>query len=296
MRAVRLDANPIIRPNMLPGDEGGNINGPSLIRVPDWVANPLGRYYLYFAHHAGEHIRLAYANEPAGPWRIHPGGVLHLPQTPCCGHVASPDVHVIDGSREVRMYFHGPVCDEGGKVLGQFSFAARSADALRFEVGRHALGPSYFRVFEWGGWHYAICRGGRFLRSRDGLSPFEEGPNPFRFEHGLTLRHAGVQVRGDVLRVFYSRIGDAPERILLSEMRLTTDWRRWMASPPATVLHSQEQYEGADLPVRPSQGGLAIGRVHELRDPAVYEENGRTFLLYSVAGESGVAVAELVET
>lgn len=31
---------------MLPGRDGENINGPSLIRVPAWVKNPLGRYYL----------------------------------------------------------------------------------------------------------------------------------------------------------------------------------------------------------------------------------------------------------
>ena len=30
-----------------------NINGPSVISVPDWVENPLGKYYLYFAHHRG---------------------------------------------------------------------------------------------------------------------------------------------------------------------------------------------------------------------------------------------------
>ncbi len=31
----RLDGNPIIRPAMLSGTSGENINGPSLIRVPD---------------------------------------------------------------------------------------------------------------------------------------------------------------------------------------------------------------------------------------------------------------------
>ena len=33
----RLPGNPIIRPEMLPGSDGDNINGPSLIRVPSWV-------------------------------------------------------------------------------------------------------------------------------------------------------------------------------------------------------------------------------------------------------------------
>ncbi|MEZ5903689.1 MAG: hypothetical protein R3C69_00710 [Geminicoccaceae bacterium] len=42
-RVVRLPGNPIIRPHM-DGRMGDNINGPSLIRVPDWVG-ALGRYY-----------------------------------------------------------------------------------------------------------------------------------------------------------------------------------------------------------------------------------------------------------
>ena len=36
---------------------GDNVSGPSLIRVPEWVDAPLGRYYLYFAHHDGRYIR-----------------------------------------------------------------------------------------------------------------------------------------------------------------------------------------------------------------------------------------------
>jgi hypothetical protein len=46
---------------------GPNIHGPSLIRVPDWLPDPLGRYYLYFADHKGRSIRLAWANELTGP-------------------------------------------------------------------------------------------------------------------------------------------------------------------------------------------------------------------------------------
>jgi hypothetical protein len=42
--------------------------------------------------------------------------------------------------------------------------------------------------------------------------------------------------------------------------------------------------------------GRAHGRVRQLRDPAVFEEGGRTWLVYSVAGESGLAIAEIVES
>jgi len=33
--------------------------------------------------------------------------------------------------------------------------------------------------------------------------------------------------------------------------------------------------------------------VNQLRDPAVFEEDGRVFLVYAVAGESGLGIAEL---
>lgn len=57
MHVERL--GPIITPDTHPS-AGTNINGPSLIRVPDWVDDPLGRYYLYFADHKGSDIRLAW--------------------------------------------------------------------------------------------------------------------------------------------------------------------------------------------------------------------------------------------
>ena len=33
---------------------------------------------------------------------------------------------------------------------------------------------------------------------------------------------------------------------------------------------------------------------NQLRDPAIFQESGHTFLLYAVGGESGIAIAELV--
>ncbi len=53
-------------------------------------------------------------------------------------------------------------------------------------------------------------------------------------------------------------------------------------------------YEGAALPLKPSVRGQAGKAVRQLRDPAVFEENGNLFLLYSVAGEQGIAIASLL--
>ncbi len=59
-------------------DVYSNINGRTLIRVPDWVVELLGDYYLYFSHHKGDHLRLAYANHPNGPWTLYEAGVFAL--------------------------------------------------------------------------------------------------------------------------------------------------------------------------------------------------------------------------
>lgn len=296
MKAVRFPDNPIIRPEMLPGDDGLNINGPSLIRAPDWLPQPLGKYYLYFAHHGGKYIRLAYADELAGPWRVYSPGTLRLDQAPCERHVASPDVHVDSDRREIRMYYHGCRYGDDGQTVRQFTFVATSSDGINFTSGSEMLGDFYFRVFRYGGWYYCCCKAGQFLRSVDGLTPFEQGPNPLRPQsEDIVVRHNAVQIRGDVLRVLFSRIGDCPERIMLSEIQLTDDWLQWRASPPVTILSPELDYEGAQMPHEPSASGKVMAPVWQLRDPAIYEEDGRTYLLYSVAGESGIAIAELVE-
>src|ERR1700739_4485805 len=80
MRTNRLLDRPIITADLHP-TIGVNIQGPSMIRVPDWIGNRLGEYYLYFAEHKGSYIRLAYADHPAGPWVVHPPGSLHLAQS-----------------------------------------------------------------------------------------------------------------------------------------------------------------------------------------------------------------------
>ncbi|MBM4084322.1 MAG: glycoside hydrolase family 68 protein [Planctomycetes bacterium] len=265
---------------------GRNINGPSLIRAPEWLPNPLGRYYLYFGRHQGDYIRLAYADRLEGPWRTHEPGTLPLAESFCHGHLASPDVHVDEARREIRMYYHGP---SPGK--GQVSRVALSSDGIRFAARPEILGASYFRVFQWRGQHYALGMPGIFYKSADGLSGFQQGPKLFTDD----MRHTALKLDGDTLTVFYSNAHDCPERILMSTIQLVPDWMAWKASEPVTVLEPETDYEGADLPLLPSKRGWAPERVRQLRDPAIYREGGKTYLLYSVAGEHGIAIAEVTD-
>lgn len=282
MEIRRFSENPIIRPNM-DSRMGENINGPSLIRVPDWIEKPLGRYYLYFAHHQGKYIRLAYADRLSGPWKTYEPGTLQLEGSFCTHHIASPDVHVDDERREIRMYYHG-ITDGGQK-----SRIARSKDGINFRARREILGEFYFRVFRWRDWYYAISKPAFVYRSKDGLTAFEKGPT--LFTDGI--RHTALRLDGDVLSVFYSSIGDCPESIMLARVELRPDWMTWKDSEPMLVLKPETDYEGARLPLAPSKSGWAPQPVRQLRDPAIFREDGKTYLLYSVAGEHGIAIAEL---
>ncbi|MFN8514823.1 MAG: hypothetical protein U0841_20020 [Chloroflexia bacterium] len=286
VRAQRLPVNPIIRPDQ-DARIGGNINGPSLIRVPDWVPNRLGRYYLYFAHHQGTFIRLAYADELAGPWKVYSPGVLDLADSYFSEHLASPDIHIDNERRVIRMYYHGCCLPEPPH---QFTRVALSTDGLHFTAREEILGVSYWRGFVWRGWHYGLAMPGILYRSRDPLGGYEQGPTLFTPE----MRHSAVQLVGDTLRVFYTNAGDCPERIFVSEIALGDDWLAWTATPPVTLLAPELEYEGVNRPLVPSERGSIHEPAHQLRDPCIFEEDGRTWLLYAVAGEHGIAIAELV--
>lgn len=152
--------------------EGDNINGPSLVRLPDWLptdkrVHPNANYYLYFAHHAKTSIRLAWASSLTGVWTLFnygtstdrawgTGGANTGAQTPGSGvldlnignlqlinfdgpggfavgnHIASPDVFVDNLNQRFVMYFHGP--NSGVGPAGQMTFVATSSDGLNFNT------------------------------------------------------------------------------------------------------------------------------------------------------------------
>lgn len=292
----RLGDGPIIHPS-LPTASGGvggygtNINGPSLIRVPDWVEKPLGKYYLYFAHHQGSFIRMAYADELTGPWTVKSTD-LAVNNTFGVEHIASPDVHIDHEEQQIRMYYHSPAA-EGSGHSGQVTWAALSGDGLSFQPREEVLGSFYFRVFEHDGWHYAFAKRGEvsnvLYRSRDGLTDFEEGPFVLP-----SARHTALWRHDDDLYVFFSRTGDSPEHIMVTRVEnLDDDWTKWTFTTPQTVIIPEFAWEGVNEPIEPSKRGAIHHPVHQLRDPGIFVEDDQLYLLYSVAGERGIAIAKL---
>lgn len=290
----------VIRHEMLGDPDGHNVNSPSLIRVPDWIDCPLARYYLYFSSHGGcRYIRLAYADTVDGPWRIHAEGTLKASDVPSGGRsISAPDVHVDHHRRRIRMYFNGRAATANRSK----SFVATSPNGLDFRPEAAPVADFYLRAFQYRESWYGLSKGGRLHRSPDGLSAFTKGPDVFpriprntrNYNRPGSIRHLAVDVRGDFAEVYYSRIGDAPERILKSRLDLVGEWRKWRAGPPQAVIQPVEPWEGTDLPVVPSRFGAALEPVHQLRDPAFFVDSDYSrYLLYAVAGEQGIAMARL---
>jgi hypothetical protein len=320
IRATRFSENPLITVKTSPS-LGDNINGPAVIRVPAWVKRPLGHYYMYFAHHIGQFIRMAYADSLHGPWKIYEPGVLNVADTAffrpqpdpiqipgIYTHVASPEIYVDQNRKSIVMLFHG-MWTEGQKWpsnpadarnwekehgYGQFTQAAESSDGIHFKVLPPITRDFYLRVFTHGGEFYSMARLGHLLRARSPLASFEAGPDPFRDgSYAGRVRHVAVLPRGDTLEVFFSAMRDAPERILHTAIHLEGDWSQWKTSGYDEVLTPQAAYECPDLPVTPSEVGEIQGPAKQLRDPAVYVEGGKIYLFYSICGEQGIAGAEV---
>jgi len=303
-----LNDAPIISVEKFP-ELGGNANGPSLIRAPEWLDNAPGKYLLYFAHHEGRSIRLAISNQLTGPWKIITPGPLDLEHSQFASnqpdeaqlhpearafikagadgnypHIASPDVWVDHETEHIRLYYHGRL--EDGR---QRSRVALSRDGLNFTARMEIIGSPYFRIFRHEDWFYAIAMPGRLYRSRDGLGKFESGPRltPEPIRHHAVLKH------DDQWYVLWTRVGDIPERILISWLDTTTDWTHWKFGETHEVHRAQKLWEGADIRPQVSQYGACMRRANQLRDPAIFEEDGKIYLLYAIAAEQGIAIGEL---
>lgn len=255
-----------------------NINGPSLIKVPDFVKDKLGKYYLYFANHLGKNIRMVYSDNLEGPWNLYEPGTLQLKDTFCRGHIASPDVHIEDG--KIVMYYHGDIYD------GQYTMKAISNDGLNFTTNKKKLGLFYFRVFDYLGETYAIAKN----KNIDGvIYRKENGEFTPLFNLIDNIRHSAVYVNKNILHIFYSKVGEAPESLYICVIK------DWEIISNYKFKEPEYDWEGSKQPKDKSKFGMALGFVNELRDPYIFEEDNNLYLLYSYGGESGIAIGKLIK-
>ncbi|MCK2238601.1 MULTISPECIES: hypothetical protein [unclassified Crossiella] len=129
------------------------------------IANPLGRFYLYYApHDAPGGICLSYADSLEGPFREYGGNPLVRREWPphydFVTHVSSPHVLWNSRAKEMWLYFHGE---------NTTTRLARSTDGITFRYDKIVLSTdmlpastretSYARVFE----HSIPARGANYI-------------------------------------------------------------------------------------------------------------------------------------
>lgn len=326
LRTLPVGDGPLVDASSHPS-VGENIQGPSLIRAPDWLPNPPGRYLLYFADHKGAHIRLAAADDIEGPWEVQPAGSLQLAEShflteapaatdeelarieaaylkklgpdglmsdflsdATTPHIASPDVHVDHRRQKIVMYFHGLA-----GLARQETRMATSDDAVNFRTARPTLNRTYLRVFVVDEVTYGLAMPGQLYRFAGGVGDgLDADVGPMLFEP--SMRHAAVLVDSSqrFFDVFWTRVGDAPERILRSRVMTGPPWTEWIDEDSVEVVRPTALWEGAGRSVSASKRGAAIGFLNQLRDPAVFVEGDRVVLLYAFGGESGIAAVDLI--
>ncbi|OVE79677.1 hypothetical protein BVY01_01745 [bacterium I07] len=336
--------NPVISEDMFKAvgadaREGEKINFPCVVRIPDWVepenrADSTAVYYMYFAHHQGEYIRLAWAVHVEGPWHLYRTGSdipvgkrgvidmvqngrteLHLGSNITMHkHIASPDLHIDHENRTFILYLHSPCLYNSEDIhVHQQTFVAVDEEdyGLDFngDIQTVILGESYFRVFSFRGELYSIANRGLLYKAVNPLSPWtvpdnfnystylwtERTDNPFQTD----MDRAGLESSLRHCAVFVD--GDMLE-IYFSRKK----------DPPERILMSTIDMSSGEFtawdPSWPHQelvraeeawegGNLPVENdINALLDPFVFQEaGGPKYMFYSGGKENAIGVAELVE-
>ncbi|MGB8353357.1 MAG: hypothetical protein WCD79_05680 [Chthoniobacteraceae bacterium] len=124
---------------------------PSVIKTVGHIAQPLGKYYMYYApHDAPGGICLAYAGSPEGPWSEYGENPIIAREWPGVynvSHVSSPHVIWMESTAKFFLYFHGE---------NDTTRIASSVDGIHFDYEGVAVSTamydgiseaSYARVF-----------------------------------------------------------------------------------------------------------------------------------------------------
>jgi hypothetical protein len=199
---------------------------------------------------------MAYSNNILGPYILFENGVLSLNDTYGNGHIASPDVIIKDN--KFILYYHTIYNSE---YNSQSTFIAESNDGLKFISTEINISHPYFRYFEYESEIYGI------------------------------VMENHIKLINNKLYIFYSIVGDCPEHIYVSE--LIKDNNKFYILEKNSLINPTLEYEHNNLiPIKSEYGGV-YKSINQLRDPYVYIEDDDIYILYTVCGEQGIAIAQL---
>jgi hypothetical protein len=269
-------------------------------------AEPLERYYLFYAPHHSRAMGLATAPQPEGPWTPYAGNpFLRLDDVPGLrGHISSPEIvyRPDQSSAPFWLYFHGLALPKGG---GQQTCLATSPDLLHWtltspdpiltataEQTGDENTAAYVRVFRYDGWWYGLYKAEKahgLARSRDGIAWQHWPRNPLIRPEAAEqefdrIRHTAITLEGDQLFFLYSTLTRpdlSREEIKLASLPLHgADWLEWGPLQRHGVIFAPElPWEAGDV-----------------RDPFLLAQGGRRYLYYVGGHEQGIGLARAVVT
>lgn len=231
-----------------------------------------------------------------------------------CTSLHSPSIYASNSEKRFYMYLHGHGCpyskSQSNSPWSQPTLMYTSEDGFQWNhVQQKNLFYSSTSVYFYSstpvynsrdGYFYIVSRingekGVVLHRSTSLFGPFEQGP-----QLGLGLRHFDLMLVEGIMFIFYSMIGDHPERVLLASIdtTFTANWTDWKLLPGPRILKPEYWYEHGNELIGPTNEGIARIR-HKVRDPRFLpdlESNSKHIsglLFYSVQGEKGIAMARV---
>ncbi len=276
------------------------INGPVCFKVPSWVKRPLGKYYLLFSDHEGKYLRLAYSNNIYSKWKISKLKILEIKKLSKIihDHIASPEIYIDNKNKKICLYFHARSQKFGRE---QLTFVAVSKNSIDFKIKNiNPIAPFYFRIFKYKNYYYGLTKGGDLFKSKNKFIKFKFIKNIFnKYEDKYhnkkgSVRHLSLLQRSEYVEIFYSKIGDSPERIYRGIMNLLIDETKWVIKFKEEILKPTKIYEGAKIFPEISKSGASKKNENAVRDPYIFCDKKDTYLFYSVKGEKGIAFAKII--
>jgi hypothetical protein len=295
---------PLFNQENTPVAFGGNFSGCTFFVNPGYLDSRFyNQYVLYFAHHSGNFIRVATSKNIYGDWTFPNLEILKIENfNEIHDHIASPEVFLDQESKTLNLFFHSRV--PGSRE--QQTFLATSKDGVSFDLKPMiSFLPFYLRVCVHNGGVFGVTKGGNFFshigsdfsngwRYLDNIdSPGLEFEKFNYFNENGNMRHLHIVSHKETLLVFYTRIGDAPERIYAKSLKVHPDNSHLEISEEIEVMRPQIAFECQTASITKSQPGLSETFELAFRDPFVFTENELNLLFYSYGGESGIAVCQI---
>lgn len=221
---------------------------------------------------------------------------------PGYGHLASPDVHIINN--KICMFYH---CPYKNGITSQSTFYAYSNDGLKFISETKNIIWPYFRKFTIENDIYGLAmKSGKLCKiitlqlKQNGCNSvtvvFKKVNGTYK-EIGEILpfsRHTCVLVINKVIYVFFSNVTDNPEHIKVGELIINEKNNACNITNIKSIIEPELYYEHHNSEFIKSDYGGTNNFVRQLRDPYVFNDDKDIYILYTVCGEKGIAIAKII--